>query len=346
MNVSELYKVTNWISQEIELAQIPQLYSALQQVLQSNAQAQAKQPVETQKDNLIQALSNVNLSNLTKDQLAFLREINIAESVGVEGINEIEDILYKNVIDIATASQKIQQIYVKVSEGLTKSNQIKAGLANLNTKEDYELNNEILMRVTFSGNAKIANIKDFKTWGNIWFDIGRGLAIVHNATPEDIKIVGATKGSIVIELAIIASIATTASGIILAALKVAEKVLDIKKKAEEIRGMKLENNRIAEDLVDAAELEKKSGVTQITNHITLQLNIAENGQGDKIKALDKAIQNLVNFISDGGEIDFIMPENEDDIENESKTNKELRVAFQEIRKLENKISLLENKKID
>lgn len=346
MNVSELYKVTNWISQEIEVAQIPQLYSALQQVLQLNAQAQAKQPVETQKDNLIQALSNVNLSNLTKDQLAFLREINIAESVGVEGINEIEDILYKNVIDIATASQKIQQIYVKVSEGLTKSNQIKAGLANLDIKEDYELNNEILMRVTFSGNAKIENVKDFKTWGNIWFDIGRGLAIVHNATPEDIKIVGATKGSIVIELAIIASIATTASGIILAALKVAEKVLDIKKKAEEIRGMKLENNQIAIDLMNAAELEKKSGVTQITNHITLQLDIAENSQGDKIKALDKAIQNLVNFISEGGEIDFIMPDNEDDIENGSKSNEELRVAFQEIRKLENKISLLENKKID
>ena len=346
MNVSELYQVTNWISQEIEAVQIPQLYSALHQILQLNSQSSAKQPIETHKDNLINALANVNLSRLTKDQLSFIRELNLADAIGVEGINEIENILYKNVIDIATASQKIQEIYIKVSEGVTKSNQIKAGLSHLNITEAYELENEILMRVTFTGNAKMANVKDFKTWGNIWFDIGRGLAIVHNATPEDIKIVGAAKGSIVIELAVIASIATTAAGIILAALQVAEKVLDIRKKAEEIRGLKLENNKIAKDLDEAAEQEKVLGVTQITNNITVQLKINERGEGDKIKALDSAIKNLVNFISEGGEVDFVMPKSEENTENESKTNKELRVAFQEIRKLENKIALLEYKQAE
>lgn len=343
MNVSELYKVTKWISQEIESTQIPQLYSSLQQVLLQNSQQASKQPIESQKDSLIRALSIVNLSILTKDQLSFLSGLGIADAIGEVGINNIEDILYKNVIDIPTAAQKIQEIFAKVSEGLAKSNQIKTGLSNLGIAEEYELENEVLMRVTFTGQAKMGNVKDFKTWGNIWFDIGRGLAMAHDATPEDIKIVGATKGSIVIELAILAVIAKTASEIILEALKVAEKVLDIRKKAEEIRGMKLGNDKIANQLDEAAEDEKTKGITQITNNISLQLKIEGKGEGDKVKALDLAIKNLVNFISQGGEVDFVLPETVTNEDDESQINKDLRVAFQEIRKLENKIALLENK---
>ena len=119
-----------------------------------------------------------------------------------------------------TSAQKLQIIYQMLSEGVAKSNQIKVGLTGCVIDEPYELGNEILMRVSFTGHAMMSNVTDFKAWGAIWYDRGRGIAMAHDATPEDIKIVGATKGSIIIELAVIATIATTTSGIILAALKV------------------------------------------------------------------------------------------------------------------------------
>ena len=100
MNVSELYKLTIWVSKEIEAAQIPSLYQALQQILQQNSQSSSKQPFEAQKDSLIKALEQVDLASLTKDQLAFLHELGIAEAVGDDGANAIEDVLYKNVIDL------------------------------------------------------------------------------------------------------------------------------------------------------------------------------------------------------------------------------------------------------
>ena len=183
----------------------------------------------------------------------------------------------------------------------------------------------------------MSNVADFKNWGNIWFDIGRGVAMAHNASPEDVKIVGATKGSIIIELAVIASIAATTSGIILAALKVAEKVLDILKKAEEIRNLKLQNSKLANDLKHEAENEKQAGIEAISAEIIKQLKLKKNGEGDKVAALEKAVKNLVNFIESGGEVDFIIPE-EDTESSESETNKprykDLRVTFQEIRYLE------------
>jgi len=344
MNVSELFNLTNWITQEIEVVQVQQKYQKLQTIIQLHAQPnQQRQPFETQKDDLIQTLKSVPLDQLTKDQLAFLEQLGISDAIGEEGIDIIEDILYRNVIDVATSAKKFAEITNKIKQGLSKSNQIKAGLTGCIFEEEYESKGEILMRVSFTGHASMGNVKDFKSWGSIWYDIGRGIAMVHNASPEDIKIVGATKGSIIIELAVIASIATTTSVIILAALKVAEKVLDIRKKAEELRGLKLKNDKLAIDLEKEAENEKEYGIEQITGEISKQLKIKENGEGDKIKALDTAVKNLVNFIEKGGIVDFVVPECEED-EEENDSNAELRVAFQEIRQLEKKIERLEYKK--
>lgn len=343
MNVSELFDLTHWITQEIEGVQIPQKYQALQKIIQQHSQPnQQKQPFESQKESLIEALKNVPLERLTRDQVAFLDHLGIASSVGGDGVTLVEEILYKNVIDVATSAKKLQETLQKINEGLSKSNQIKAGLTDCVFEEEYESENEILMRVSFTGHALMENVKDFKSWGNIWYDIGRGISMAHGLTPEDIKIVGATKGSIIIELAVIASIATTTSGIILAALKVAEKVLDIRKKAEELRGLKLKNAKLSKDLDKEAENEKKDGIERITGDIASQLNIQGNGDGDKIKALDTAVKNLVNFIEKGGIVDFIVPEDVD-AEGEEDNNAELRVAFQEIRQLEKKLELLEYK---
>ncbi len=274
----------------------------------------------------------------------FLSHLGIADAVGEEGIETIEELLYKNVIDVATSAKKLQQIFQKINEGITKSDQIKAGLTGCVVEEKYEVDNEVLMRVTFAGSAPMKNIIDFKSWGNIWYDIGRGIAMVHNASPDEVKIVGATKGSIVIELGVIAKIAFTASGIILAALKVAEKVLNIRKKAEEFRGLKLKNKKIVKDIEQEAENEKKLGVEEITANISVQLKLKKDSEGDKVVALDKAVKNLVNFVENGGIVDFIMPDNDEELEEgETKKNEDLRVAFQEIRQLEKKLGLLEHK---
>lgn len=81
----------------------------------------------------------------------------------------------------------------------------------------------------------MSNLSDFKSWGSTWYDIGRGVAMGHGTPPEDIKVVGATRGSIIIELGVAYAIAATTSRIILEALKLAEKSLALRKTVEEIR---------------------------------------------------------------------------------------------------------------
>jgi hypothetical protein len=347
MNVSELFDLTHWIADHIVATQIPHKYKTLQNILQQHAQPnQQKQSFESQKDDLINAVKNVPIGELTKDQLAFLHELGIGQAVGEEAVNAIEDILYKNVIDVATSAQKMSQIHEALTKGINKSDQIRAGLDGCVSEEQYESKNEVLIRVSFEGHASMTNVVDFKNWGNTWYEIGRGIAMAHNATPEDVKIVGATKGSIVIEMAVIASIATTTGAIILAALKVAEKVLEIRKKAEEIKNLKLQNKKLALDIEKEAEKEKEAGIEEIGTNLIKALKIKKEGEGDRANALDKAVKNLVNFIESGGEVDFIIADDKeggnDNSQNTAPDYGDLRVTFQEIRQLESKLKLLES----
>jgi hypothetical protein len=349
MNVSELFGLTEWVSREIEKPGIVKKYQDLHAILNKNAQPnQQKTPFSSQHTVLTEALKSVPLASLTKDQLLFLRDLGIADAVGPEGVEQLEDILYKNSLDIATATQKLSEIFNRLSNGIGKSNNIKVGLTGCVVEEEYEADGEILMRVSFAGNAAMSNVTDFKKWGNSWYEIGRGIAMAHDAAPEDVKIIGATKGSVILELAVVAGIATTVSGIILSALKVAEKVLEIQKKAEELRGLKLSNKLLAGEVDAAAGAEKETGIKKIITATLKQIGLAETTDkgitnGDKVSALKKAVTNLVDFIEFGGEVDFIIPDEETEgNEDNSVTPKygNLRVCFQEIRQLESKLKLL------
>jgi hypothetical protein len=79
MNVSELFDLTDWITKEIKASQIPQKYQALHAIILQHSQPnQQKQPFESQKDGLIEALKSVPLGRLTRDQLGFLERLGIA----------------------------------------------------------------------------------------------------------------------------------------------------------------------------------------------------------------------------------------------------------------------------
>lgn len=340
MNVSELYDLTSWISEEIEGAQVLQKYQMLQAIIQQNLQPnQTSKPFENEKEDLITALRGVPLGRLTRDQVDFLEQLRIADTVGEFGIAELEDILYKNVIDMATSVQKLNEIISILNSGIAKSNQIKAGLSGCLVEEEYESKDEVLIRVNFSGDAAISNVKDFKAWANVWYEIGRGVAMAHDSAPEDIKVVGATKGSIIIELAVVASVATTVSGIILAALKVAEKILDIRKKAEELKALNLSNKKLAKDLEAEADKEKLNGIREITINISKKLNIDTAKKGDVVNSLDVSVKNLVDFVEKGGVVDFVAPD--DDVGEDSEQYVDLNLNFQEIRRLERRLELLE-----
>jgi hypothetical protein len=360
MQVEELYDLTSWVQSEISDKGIVKKYQQLHEVLQFNAQQnQQQKPFEEQKNALIQSLEMIPLVDLSIGQLDILSIIGIADNVGEEGVKKLEESLFRNVIDTATASSNVQASTQDIDSGIQWSQQTRDLLTKIiNSEEVSEIGESVLLRVHFTGDAHLSNLTEFKDWGKIWWDIGRGIAMAHNEAPENIRVVGASKGSIIVSLLTVYGIAKTTSGIIMEALKVAEKVLDIKKKAQEVRALKLANELAekslgeAEDkLNEAAQSEKENGVEKIIETTIEKLGLNRNGEGDKVSALDSSIRKLVDFVEKGGEIDFVLPDEEEINEEDEeaadaniKEREDLRMMFKEIRQLEKKVHQLEYKK--
>ncbi len=196
------------------------------------------------------------------------------------------------------------------------------------------------MRVYFQGGSSMSTITEFKKYGAQWYDIGRGIAMVCNGSPDDLQIIGAQKGSVVLELAVLAGIATSISTILLGGLKVAEKSIDILKKVEELKALKLSNKKIVSDLQKEAKSEKENGIKKIVDDTIERHGLNPQAEGDKINALQKAVKNLVTFTENGGKVDFVQPKEEDVAEQNGLV--EFRNNCKEIRTIEAKMKYIEH----
>ena len=286
---------------------------------------------------------------LSNGQIEVLKEIGIADNVGQEGVDLLEDTLFRNALDIAHAAERVQQSIHKISEGVQWSKQTRELLTKIITTEEVtEIGNAVLLRVHFTREAHLSNLTELKDWGKTWWDIGRGIGMAHGQAPEDIQVVGASKGSLIVSLLSAYPIAKTVSAIIMDALKVIDKVYDIKKKAQEVRALELANDEAEKSLMEAAEAEKQNGVETIITKNIDEIGLDRKAEGDKVNELSSAIKKLVDFVEKGGEIDFVMPDEEETEEGEepdqnAQERDALRVMFKEVRRLEKKVHQLEHK---
>ena len=200
MQMSELFELTGWVNREIQEKNIVQKYQALHKILQQNAQqGQVQQPFEDQKDELVNTLLSVNLNKLTREQLGLLKTLNIVQHLGSQGVGIVEDILFKNVIDVATSATRIQEFFTNISNGVSKIDQLRTGLEGCIDHEAPEIE-EVLMRVHFAGHADVGDVAALKEWSAVLHDIGRGLTMTFDQSPESMKIIGVEKGSLIIDL--------------------------------------------------------------------------------------------------------------------------------------------------
>lgn len=352
MQIEELYDLTYWITKEIVKTNIVQHYTSLFTILNQNAQPNtAKVPFEEQRKVLLAVLSNVETTELSIEQMEILAKIGIANNVGQNGVSLIEDTLYKNALDIASAVKKLQTAINEINNGINWSNQLSQSFSSIIDKTTLPVNdNEVIIRLRFTKDAHMSNITEFRDWGKIWYEISRGVTIVNNEAPENINIVGASNGSIILALASTYGVAKTLGMIITEALKLIDRVFDIKKKAEEIRALKLANDQVEKSLLQAADKERELGIQGIIRVLSDEYKLDKSGQGDKANELTNAIKKLIDFIEKGGDVDFVVPENSTEVKDNSNSNQidneqreQLREMFKEVHRLESKIKLLEDK---
>lgn len=340
MQVTELLALTEWIQSEVREAGIPGLYQALQTKLHSNAQGQAQQPFEEEKDALFNGLRAARLQDLTNEQVRFLDCIGIGPYLGTRGVQDVEEILVRNPLDLATVASRLTERLGSIQEGIERAQRLAQDLGDCVVESESLREGDVLVRVTFAGDAAIDNVVDLKKWSEVWHGIARGITMAHGESPDDIRVIGATQGSIILDLATPETFAVTVTGIVYGALKVAEKVVQIQKQAHEVKGLKLANQKIARDLETEAKQVEKAGADEVTAEFTAKLRIDATKSGDVVTALGKAITDLVRFLRQGGEVDCVLPAPPDENEDESAPSanrQEIAETLHHIRELERRL---------
>ena len=347
MQVTELLQFIDWFNENIIEEELSLKYSGFYEKLYLNVrQGQAAQPFQEEKEKLFETLKSINYQSLSLEQINFLEKLEIADLLGVQGAKKIDDVLFESNIDIASASERINDFKDKIDDAIKRVRDLEEALSdNFEIDETDEVpEDSVLMRVYFQNNVSINNLTDFKKLSAMWYDIGRGIAMAQDKSPEDFNIIGAKKGSIIIEMAVAVGLATTVSKILLESLKVADRFLNILKKVQELKGLQLSNKKIEAELKKEAQKEKDDGIKAILEVAVSDLKLNANQQGDKINAIEKSIKKLIDFTQNGGEVDFVQPQKTEEDENELREEvKKLKENVSEIRLLENKIKLIENK---
>lgn len=346
MNVNELYGLAEWIRDYV--SEVQEKYSALKSVLYHNATQPQKQPLEDQIHALNTTLDQMPFQILSNEQIRLLDEFEISTFVGSAGLEFIRDTIFKSDFDPATANRNVEDAIEKLQQSRNRADAVFQALDGLEpVLAEPEIDDLVLMRVEFKDEASINNVVDWQDWANQWVDISRGITLSFGDAPENVKVVGATRGSIILELAGAYLFVQILAGIAKSLIGVAKSILELRQTAEDLRGKKLLNQKIENELKAAAEEQRANGVDNIFAEVVNQL--PNDLDGEQTTALKRSISKLLEFHTKGGQVDFVEPE---EIEGETDEDAEtpndnvqmisdLRKSIEEYRSLRDEVSRLE-----
>ena len=191
------------------------------------------------------------------------------------------------------------------------------------------------IRLEFQEGAAISNIVEWKNWASKWHDIARGVAMVADEAPDNVHVVGASKGSIILILATTYTVALLLGGIFKIVTRRASEVVQLGVEVEDLRTRRLLNKELEDAFERRAQEVKSGGVDEAIAEVKRLRGQAKDGEVEKV--LSKAVKELFDFCEKGGDLDFVAPHDEDapseesEEENAEKLVAEMRELIEEIK---------------
>ncbi|WP_171229034.1 hypothetical protein [Ruegeria sp. HKCCA4008] len=342
MEVAEVFELARWYD-EVGPS-LGDQYQKLQTVLNHNASPNQKQPVREPLEDLILVLKSMPMTELNFQQVAHLDDMGVAPYLGNRGAEFVERVVTRSSYDPATSASEISQALTSVRNAVQTLNSLVTELKNNGFEPDAvpdDPNGDMASaRIQFKQDASIRDIADMKKWSSDWNDIARGVGHLVGQTPHDLKVVGATNGSIVVcvtgSLMLISAFAFMSkkvSGIVLDVLRVQNAI-------EDLRHKRLSNETIEKSMRD--DLKKREGdlVAEIIEGLKERAGDAYKPEHDA--HLETAVKKYLAFSKKGGEMDYLQPPEpelqEDDQDGEPQEHQDLLVN--ELRELVSEIRLI------
>lgn len=319
MEIPELYQLSIWVNQEITEEQIIQKFTSLQAVFNHNVTRPPDQPLQAfqeQQQELIESLSSIKLTTLSLSQLHLLDQIEIKQHIDEGGIKRINELLTN--ADTTYVRDELKAISNKIGQGVTIINAIKLAIDPILDDAEITLDPEkILARVIFDHEATVRDFKQLEEWSRRWFAIARGFSAALGLVPEDVEIIGASDGSHVIKILVWATLATAIGKATTASLESLVEFQEFRNKSLEHRIMKDQHSQftekfeiIAMEYEDMAEKIKQDTVEAVIAKLEQEMELTRDTQGE----LRSGVKHLVDFFSQGGNVDVTIPDDMEEAE--------------------------------
>jgi hypothetical protein len=334
MIVDELFGLTEWVAQQVK----PNIsaFENLANALDHNAGQPQKQPLRGPLVELEAVLKNMTVESLTQEQVNLLSQLDVYRYFGIAGWETVQKLIKEGEFDPATASDEMRKIVTAVSS-LADNFQL---LQQCLTTTGYSappartVDGGVVTRVHFQDKAAISDVVDLKKWSSDWHDIARGLASSVDERPEDVQVLGASTGSVIIVLSSTVAVASLLAIIAKRSSTIVMSVLDIMNGIEDLRHKKVLNKAIEKAMKEQAVAIRATGIEDAMNDIKQFIGSArKTGSENELKL---AVEKFFNFTEKGGEVDMIAParnEEADEVDDLALRINGLNDTIEEVRKI-------------
>lgn len=309
MNIDEMYRLGTWYVDQF--SEVDKLYRTLLNPVNHNANQPDKRPIETELNAITEFLSKQHFDELSLEQLKVLSALGVDAFIGPEGAAYVEAAVRTSNYDPATAVQRLNAAIqsIKNARGLLAAyvdavNNLGFGPSNVLADDGM-----ITIRVGFQNDVAINNVTEWKDTAREWYDIVRGLSMACDESPEDVKVIGAATGSVILILAGTAVFATLLANISKNITTSAKDIIGVRIEVENLRQKKLMTKAME---VEFKRIEKEKTDSAISTIEKLLEGKVKAGDGDISVALTSSIRKLLTFSEKGGTVDFVAPETEEE----------------------------------
>lgn len=329
MEVHELWELTNF--QEDYLNDAIRVLIDLRRVLNHNAGQQKKQPVSEILDTALNQFRNIPLEELTHNQTSWLIEFECLKHLGESGAKQLESVIRTSDFDPVTALENVDKILADLNKCQSHLAQIRSPLSELPWVVQHPLlgRTEVEIRVIFQQDVSIENSADLKKRTADWYDIIRGVTAAVGETPEDVQVKGVGNGSILVWLfatasttLILAKISKHVSGIALDGLKVASALEDLRQK-------KMLTEDIERQLKKNHEDDVKTKRLALAKRLPAEVGLELSEENTRL--FEISIKKMLSFFQKGGELEFVEPVDDEDADQDTSADNDLRNTLTEIR---------------
>lgn len=303
MDIEEVIRLAGWYSENTRAVQ--KKYAALVGVLQNNSQQPTQQPVAEPLKELKSALAEMPTAKLSVLQLGVLERLGVSDLLGRRGKRWVDKKIRSTTYDPATTYQTLHEAHQRISSAQQILNTFRENAVSIGFSDapfDIDLEHPYRVNVIFKEGASIDDVTEWKKSASEWELIFAGVSAVVGQRPEDVRVVGASSGSIILTVAASPLVAKVLASISKSIASIANDYLDFQMRREELERSRMMTEVIRTDLARQEKERRASGIDRIIDAVK---EVAPNATEEAVAKLRKSVEKQIGFAERGGELDFV-----------------------------------------